>query len=310
MSMATRHGLTCSVYLLLLVSIVSSQKMKESSSSTYAAELNEEGQLNFCEVCDQVPYDILKCSKSISVLSCNCVTYDGTEQLIQVGRCRFNFNTAEIYTTLPASGRKLICEEFNREGTLCGNCIDGHYPLAYSYDMNCVECPDGKSNWWKYLLASFLPLTAFCFIVLLFKINITSSYLQGFVFFNQALSVPLLVRTVMQIVKSRQYIEWPVRVLVTFYGIWNLDFLRSMHFGICLGTDTLQTRALDFAVGAYPLLLMVLSYLLIHLYDRNFTPLVIIWKPFRAIFSLFKRNWDVRTSLIYAFTAFLVLSST
>ena len=42
----------------------------------------------------------------------------------------------------------------------------------------------------------------------------------------------------------------------------------------------------------------MLSYLLIHLYDKNFTPLQ---KPFRAIFGLFQRNWDVRTSLIDTF---------
>ena len=47
---------------------------------------------------------------------------------------------------------------------------------------------------------------------------------------------------------------------------------------------------------------MVLSYLLIDLYDRNFRPLMFHWKPFLAIFH-------VRTSLVDAFSAFLVLSS-
>ena len=71
-----------------------------------------------------------------------------------------------------------------------------------------------------------------------------------------------------------------------------------MNFGICLGTETL---VLDLIIGAYPLLLMVVSYVFIELYDRNFRPLVIMWKPFRMLFGLFWENWDLRTSLIDAF---------
>ena len=78
-----------------------------------------------------------------------------------------------------------------------------------------------------------------------------------------------------------------------------------MNFGICLGTDTLQTLALDLIIGAYPLLLMVVSYVFIELYGRNFRPLVIVWKPFHTLISLF--NQDLRTSLIDAFvTAYLL----
>ena len=51
--------------------------------------------------------------------------------------------------------------------------------------------------------------------------------------------------------------------------IWNLDFLHFLKLGICLRTNTLQTLALHLAVGVYPLLLMMLLYLLIHLYDRT-----------------------------------------
>ena len=298
--MAAHCALASCIFLLVLTSIVVSQKLEDNSSSKYTAEVKEDNnaaQLNFWDMCDQVPHDILKCSRKhgISVLTSYCITYNITERLLQVGKCCFN--TDRTYLRLPAIGRKCMCNEFHREGTLCGNCKDGYYPRANSYDINCVECPDGKSNGWKFVLTAFLPLTVFCFIVLYFKINITSSYLQGFVFYSQIVTIPMFVRLAMQVVKT-MHLQWPVRVMLAFYEIWNLDFLRSMQLGICLGTDTLQTLALDLAVGVYPLLLMVLSYLLIHLYDRNFRPLVIIWKPFRAIFH---ENWDIRTSLIDAF---------
>ena len=42
----------------------------------------------------------------------------------------------------------------------------------------------------------------------------------------------------------------------------------------------------------------VLSSLAFALYDRNFRPLVVMWKPFRRLFSLFQENWNLRTSII------------
>ena len=79
-------------------------------------------------------------------------------------------------------------------------------------------------------------------------------------------------------------------MLLALYGIWNLDFFRSFDLGICLGTSTLQTLSLDLLVAVYPLLLMALSYALITLYDRNIRVLVIIWRPFRGVFSLFHKT--------------------
>ena len=52
-----------------------------------------------------------------------------------------------------------------------------------------------------------------------------------------------------------------------------------------LGTDTLQTLALELIVGAYPLLLMVVSYFLMKLYERKFR---LLWEAF---FGLFQENW-------------------
>ena len=100
-----------------------------------------------------------------------------------------------------------------------------------------------------------------------------------------------------------------IRSFAAFYGFWNLDFFRSIKFGICLGTDALQTLALDFVIGIYPLLLMVASYVLIELYDRNFRLLVIMWKPFRRLFGLFRENWNLRTSLIDSFATTFLLAN-
>ena len=182
-----------------------------------------------------------------------------------------------------------------------------YHPLVYSFDMNCVKCPNGKSNWWKYVLAAYLPLTLFLFIVVFFEVSITS-HLNGFVFCSQTLSFPTVARILLLATRENRQTQTTLRYVATFFGIWNLDFFRALKFTvtICLKTDTLQTLSLDFLVGAYPLLLLVVTYFFIGLHDRNFKLLVILWKPFGRLFS---KQWEIRTSLIDAFATFFLLSS-
>ena len=269
-----------------------------------------------CNCNELLPHDVLACSENanLSVLYCVCVTFE--EESIDVGQClyscRANTNSDTQYHEIPTNmidKNEFICGDFNRNGTLCGECKDGYYPLVNSFDMHCVQCPNGKANWWKFALAAFLPLTIFYFIILFFKVNLSSSRLHGFVFFSQCISIPAATRVLLVSTMNAPKIQTSVRYLVSFYGIWNLDFFRSLKLHICLGTDTLQTLALDLIAGVYPLLLMVLTYLLIELHDRNFRPLVIIWRPFGLVFSIFSSNWEIRTSLIDAFATFFLLAN-
>ena len=270
---------------------------------------------------DILPNGILKCGKqgSFSIPKTYCATFDEEANILEAGHCLYNYNLGGVmFTGNMSMLNEFMCEtalNLHRTGTLCGKCQDGYYPLAYSFDMNCVhECRNSKSNWWKFVLAAFLPLTFFCIFIMLFRINVISSRFQGFLFYAQMWSTPAIVRTLIFLGESGSKSESrsahvAVRCMASFYGIWNLDFFRSLDFGICLGTDTLQTLALDLIVAVYPLLLMVMFYILLELYDRNFRLIVIIWKPFRRLFGLFRENWDLRTSLIDAFATTFLLTN-
>ena len=79
--------------------------------------------------------------------------------------------------------------------------------------------------------------------------------------------------------------------------------------GICLETSTLFIISLDLIVAVYPLLLLMVTYLMITLHDRNFRLVVVMWSPFRRIFSLFCDKWDIRSSVIDSFATFFFLSN-
>ena len=260
----------------------------------------------------------LRCDKDtlqLSVLRCHCVTFDNvTNQLIQgncIENCEKNRYKSD-YLPLPKDLSQLnqfMCEErWNRTGRLCGRCLPGHSPLAYSYDMRCVKCPERNRNIWKYILVAFGPLTVFYFLVLFFKINANSSHLHGYIIFSQIISIPAYSRGIVTYNHNHPESKVPIQIIELMYEIWNLDFFRILDLDICLDVSTLTVLALDYAVAIYPLLLTVVSYILIELHARNFRLVVILWRPFRHVFTLVRRNWESKTTVIDAYATFFVLS--
>ena len=123
-----------------------------------------------------------------AVLICYCVSYDTELENVVAGACFFNCEpnkkhqfTRGMRMILPCNSHELdnqTCRPFKRTGRLCGKCLPGYSPLVYSYNMSCMECPDGSKNWWKFILAAFGPLTLFYFFILFFQVNIVSSSLH------------------------------------------------------------------------------------------------------------------------------------
>ena len=292
-----------------------------SSNGTNACPVGYYCRNGTCQ-CLTAPRGIVSCSEdglyNYAVLDCYCVTYNLEESLVQAGKCIFNCvnntkdNIGELYHPLPQNGtilNKTECADMNRIGALCGRCQDNHYPLAYSFSLACVQCHHIHWNWARYIMAVYLPLTLFYLIVLFFKVNVVSGHLHHVVFISQAMSLPALSRILYQSVQKQPAYFISAKVFLSLYGIWNLDFFRPFYSDLCLGIGVLPTLALDYVIAVYPLLLMIISYLLIVLYDRNYRVVSMLFRPFLALFSLFKKNWDIRTSVIDAFTSFFLLSN-
>ena len=252
-----------------------------------------------------------------AVLDGNCVTYDETSQSTFIGSCFYNCANLKhhkdfVYHRLPVKPEQLInksaCTRFHRAGLLCGDCEEGHSPFVLSYNLSCVKCPDGHKNWWNVILAGLMPLTFFYLFIIVFKINVTSSRLSGVVWFSQVVSLPAFARVTLSSYSRNHTQLNMVKVLLAFYSIWNLELLRSVIPSICLNVTTLEALALEYIVALYPLLLLLLSYGIIELYDKNFPCLVIVWRPFQKVLTKFRNTWNIRTSVIDSFATFFLLS--
>ena len=262
-----------------------------------------------------------------AVLSCHCVTYDDTENATYVGaciyRCANEYNgdlfdpvykevqlNDSIHLNAGSWLNEFSCSLLNRKGRLCGSCLDNHSTIAYSYEMKCMECADSDilKNWIKYLFAAYSFLTVFYFIIFFFQVNITSSSLHGFVFYSQIVAMPTNIRFIVLTIAQKQHYNLPAKILLSIYGISNLDFFRMLYPPFCLNLSTLGNIALDYAIAVYPLVLVLISFVLMKLYLRNFKPIVFLWKPFHKLFTRIRRNWNVQTSVVDAYATLFLLS--
>ena len=265
------------------------------------------------------PYDSIKCDEekgTSALLDCYCATFDDSKNVTRVGACIYYCNNNmsgddNVYNSLTRNNSIIICSSFNRAGALCGRCLPEHYPLAYSFNLTCIKCSHVGWNWGRYIVAAYLPLTLFCFFVLFFEINAVTSHLHPVIWCSQAISMSAMSRMLFLHTSLQKHPIYLIIIKITLalYGVWNFDFFRTFYSDICLGIGFLPTLALDYVIAVYPLLLMAITCLLVNLYDKNYRFVIAIWKPFQAIFFIFKKNFNIRTSMIDSCVTFFYLSS-
>ena len=100
------------------------------------------------------------------------------------------------------------------------------------------------------------------------------------------------------------------KIAFTGYGIWNLDFFRTVVPPFCVSDKLKNVHALmlQYIPAIYPLCLIAVTYVCIKLHDRNFRPIVWLWRPFHKCFTRARRSWDSQASIVDVFATFLLLS--
>lgn len=255
--------------------------------------------------------------KTVYIINCYCMTQD--DHLgVAVGSCFTNCylgksnSTLVMYYLLPNNPNELntaLCENrWNRAGRFCGKCKDGYYPLVYSYNMKCKECSDDNYNWFKFVIEAFIPLTIFFIFIVSTGISASSPQLDAFVVYAQTIATPANVRMILEAIRYHPKAALFCQLLSSLYGVWNLDFFRTLLPPVCLKISTLQALALDYVIAIYPLVLIVTTYIVIDLYDRHFCLLVWIWKPFKMCSKSIFSGINIKSSIINAFITFLLLS--
>ena len=251
-----------------------------------------------------------------------CATSPGEEGHYYVGGCPFihtSNSTNRLYSEMPSNASQLdevMCGPYNRRGLLCGECKDGYGPAVYSLDLKCVSC----SSLWPgfaislYLFLQFVPTTLIFISLVVFRINIVTGPLLGYVLFCQTTVEELYFR-----IYFYDYIISNVplapRTLfcfsVTVSQFWSLQYFRAIIPPFCISDNLtgIHIHLLNFIPAIYPLIVVIISCLLMELHARNHRIVRLLWRPFKIILS--KANITEVTSdgIFHAFASFTFLSN-
>ena len=193
------------------------------------------------------------------------MTYDKEVGTV-AGLCLYNYikqesngsyGVSQLYHKMPLNNSLLnekMCGDFKRGGRLCGSCEEGFQLSSYSYNMKCVQCSRSVfMNWMIYVCVAFLPLTGFFIFVLVFRISATSPKWDGYILLAQYMASPSNVRVFLLALEAKPILLYLAKFVMTLYGVWNLDFFRTLYPPICLDIDPFQVLVLDYVVAVYPL---------------------------------------------------------
>ena len=245
-----------------------------------------------------------------------CMTYDNISNVTAVGTCPFSNrdNINDMYVQQPADVNELnnfTCGRLKREGLLCSHCEDSLGVAVLSYNHECTRCLGNFQGWLLYSALALIPITLFFLIVVFCNIHATSAHMNALICITQIVlykinSYPGVIS------KQETSLE---KVSVTLLGIWNLDFFRYIYPPFCISIhfSTLQVLAFDYIIAFYPLLLIIITYIGIELYDNNYRVIVLMWKPFSWCLSHIKKYLpvnleSVKSNIINTFASFLVYS--
>ena len=160
------------------------------------------------------------------------------------------------------------------------------------------------------ILIKIIPITVFYLVILIFRINLTSSPMTCFIFYSHLVMNAIIIdrgHPVDQIVYQPNNFR---TVLIAFYGMWNLDFFKYILPPFCLSSHLKQTHIALFGyiLVVYPLCLIIITVVCIELHGRNFRPIVWLWRPLHKVFVQLRKEWNTKSDIIDVFATFLLLS--
>ena len=189
-----------------------------------------------------------------------------TKQNLYTGKCPKNYCSTSGITLLPSSAQDLakdICENQNRRGRLCGECLNSSYCVAInSRYYTCTKHENMQYNWAIWLATEYLPSTVLLVIILFFDINLHSESLGSVVMYFQVYSA-LNIYSDGEISPPNH--TYTINKAINFlYNIWNLEYIGiwlSSPYCLAKNLNTMQVLMISYLSGFYPFLIIFIYIL-------------------------------------------------
>ena len=210
----------------------------------------------------------------------------------------------------------LICSN-NRNQTLCGRCLNGHYVYANSKTYQCGRCNDtlSKHGVLVLIVSQYLPLTLMMCFIIFFDISLVDGPLNSFILFCQIFfTLPLYDKTGLP-TQGQDFASVLLNSTDLMYNVWNLKFFEQFvpRFCVLKVNSTLPILVKEYIPAVYMLFLCVMFFNVVPwIYNccarsRMQTIQNCALKMERMCIR-FRYHWSVKNSVIHSLTTFLVLS--
>ena len=157
----------------------------------------------------------------------------------------------------------------------------------------------------------FLPVTVFFFVMLVFRVQLTSAPMTCFIMYSQLIAYVMHTEKIEFERLNLQVYHIHTQVLVQgLYGISNLEFFRYAIPLFCVNSKLkiITIQLLGYVSALYLLCLITVTWICIELHDRNFKPLVYLWRPFHRSCVKLRREWNTTFDITDVFASFFLLS--
>lgn len=264
-----------------------------------------DGQVN----CDPV-------TKNVSLLMGNCMTYNAQEGMAYLAACPFGLrDESEIYSPLPHNVSKLndfTCSPYNREGMVCSECKAGYGPSVFTNNLECFKCSGLYHGWALYFFFELFPITVLFIIMSLLHIRLTSSGFNCLLFNMQMIVAILSYGAHIGVFPFGSTSGILHKIILTLYGIFNLDFLRQVIPPFCVSENIngLHSIAMQYLAVLYLLVLTLSVFVVREMHYRGCGVTMWLWKNLFIRLIRVKQNWTFRMTLADSLATFLLLSYT
>ena len=168
--------------------------------------------------------------------------------------------------------------------------------------LTCVKCKDYPLGILVFILIEILPITLMVILIIILNIQLTNGSINGVIFYSQIIAIIYSL-----------YYSPDINLSILPCSIFNLDFTSILYnYPLCIAPNMSPLGAISFwyVIGFYPLLLLLLIYVWIILYDKGFKCVVFITRPFHRCMARFWSMTGIEPSLTNSIASIYILSFT
>ena len=287
--------------------------------------------------CDGGYYDDCLCYELDSLYTSNINPFEVSLYIQTLGLVNINVT---VNVTEPQHKKCKTCDK--AKGRYVIPDIDKYHPIGYNhsndYDychdeckgqcyknctsdtgvpiniLTCVKCEDYYPlGILVFILIEILPITLMVILIIMLNIQLTNGSINGVVFYSQIIAITFTKSLVFTTYALSELSDIEVISIIPC-SIFNLDFTFFLfnYYPLCIAPHMSPLGAIYFwyVIGFYPLLLLLLIYVWIILYDKGFKCVVFITRPFHRCMAHFWSMTGIEPSLTNSIASIYILSFT